>query len=594
MRRANLPQSSQGSKPPVTASLIRLIKLALPYRGRFSLALLALMIGSAINLVFPELIRRALDPAHRDTLSAQLPVLMAGLGLLFVVQGVAFYLRSYLFGWIGQAVYSDLRRELFEALLSKDVTFFDRNRSGELSTRISSDAALVQDAVAIKLSVIIRYGFQVVCGVVLMAWMSWQLTLALVMSVLIMVGVSAGFIRSLKAASRRYQTNLAHLTSFAAECFSGAKIIRSLGASGDVTRRYRDANMLVLQAGRERVGISARFSSGASLLLNLLLLVVLWFGLHLVFAESLPLNELAAFILYGAIVAVSFSFLVGAYSELMQGLGGLERVFELIESSALNESQDAVGSLRVGGAPVTVELKHVHFSYPDRADNVVLEDFCADLRPGSVTALIGPSGSGKSTIAQLLLKLYTPTSGEIRFNGRPLHEVSEEELRASIAWVPQEPELFGFSLFDNLTLGNNTLLRDEVLKTVQAWEFLDFIEPMEHGIDTVLGEHGALVSGGQRQRIAIARALLRKPSLLILDEATSGLDSHTEAQVMETIRRHIPTASLLVISHRLATVRSADTIYVLNEGRVFEQGSHDQLVAHEGLYHSYVTRQALR
>lgn len=427
-----------------------------------------------------------------------------------------------------------------------------------------------------------------------MAWMSWQLTCALVASVLIVVCVSASFIHSLKAASRHYQTTLAQLTSLAAESFSGAKIIRSLGASGDVVRRYRDTNARVLEAGLDRVGISARFSSGASLILNILLLLVLGFGVHLVSAEELPLNELAAFVLYGGIVAVSFSFLVGAYAELIQGLGGLERVFEVIRSSVLTEPQAVFGAARAGDADLTMELQHVNFSYPDRADTVVLEDFSATLRPGTITALIGPSGSGKSTVAQLLLRLYVPTSGEIRMNSRPLRDISEQELRTSIAWVPQDPALFGFSVFENLTLGSSGLLRDEVLKTIHSWEFLDFIEPLEHGIDTVLGEHGTLVSGGQRQRIAIARALLRKPSLLILDEATSGLDSHTEAQVISAIRRYIPNASLLVISHRLATVRSAEMIYVLNEGRVFEHGSHDQLVARDGLYHSYVIHQALR
>ena len=585
------PDSHSAQKPP-RSSLIRLLQLVSPYKMRFGIALGALGIGSGINLLFPEVIRRALEPERLPWIAENLGSLTAMLAGLFAVQGVAFFARSYLFGTIGQEVYADLRKHLFDAVLAKDITFFDRTRSGDLASRINSDAALVQEAVAVKLSVIIRYGLQVVAGVLLMTWMSWRLSLAIVASVVVIVGVSGVFIKSLKAASRRYQGALAQLSSFAAECFSGAKILRSLGARRDVANRYHVRNREVLEAGAKRVTISASFSSGASLLLNLLLLLVLWYGIHLVLTQALPVNELAAFVLYGAIVAVSFSFLVGAYSELMQGLGGLERVFELIEDAKPLPEADVTHRKKIATS-LAVTCSHVEFAYPDRPEAPVLRDLSCHLEPGSITALVGPSGSGKSSIVQLLLNLYQPQSGTIEINGELLHTIPEDTLRASIAWVPQEPELFGFSVFDNLILGNDSLLRDEVLKTVRAWDFLDFIEPLEYGIDTVLGEHGTLVSGGQRQRIAIARALLRKPALLILDEATSGLDSHTEAKVMATIRSYIPNATVLVISHRLATVQGADTIYVLNEGRVFERGNHKDLVRHDGIYKSYVTQQAL-
>jgi ABC-type multidrug transport system fused ATPase/permease subunit len=582
------PPAQQRPKAP----LVQLLRLVSPYKMRFCIALCSLGIGSGINLLFPEVVRRALEPTNLSWIAENLGSLTALLAGLFAVQGLAFFARSYLFGTIGQEVYADLRKQLFEAVLAKEILFFDRNRSGDLASRINSDAALVQEAVAVRLSVIIRYGLQVVVGVILMTWMSWQLSLAIVASVLVMVGISGVFIRSLKAASRRYQTELAKLSSFAAECFSGAKILRSLGAQSDVAARYRQTNQAVLRAGSTRVAISSSFSSGASLLLNLLLLLVLWYGIHLVLTQSLPVNELAAFVLYGGIVAVSFSFLVSAYTELMQGLGGLERVFELVEGAQrIAEPEDGVGG-KIASS-LEVSISHVNFAYPDRPEIQVLRDFSCHLAPGSITALVGPSGSGKSSIVQLLLNLYQPQGGVISINGESLTALPEESLRASIAWVPQEPELFGFSVFDNLILGNQTLLRDEILKTVRAWEFLDFIAPLEHGIDTVLGEHGTLVSGGQRQRIAIARALLRKPALLILDEATSGLDSQTEAKVMATIRSYIPNATVLVISHRLATVQGADTIYVINEGRVFERGTHAELIHHDGIYNSYVTQQAL-
>lgn len=315
------------------ASLLRLISLLQPYRFQFLCALVALFIGSATNLVFPEIVRRVLEPSVFAVILTKLSLVMGALSLLFVLQGIAFFSRSYLFGIVGQRVFSDVRKRLFRAIVSKDIRFFDSNRSGDLASRINSDAALVQDAVSTKLSVILKYGLQVALGVVLMLWMSWRMTAAIVVNVLAMMAVSAVFISKLKGASRAYQTALARLMAFASECFSGARIMRSLAAERDARAQFEGINGDVLANGERRTVIAAAFSSGASAVLNLLLLAVLWYGIHLVLTEELPLNDLAAFVLYGAIVAVSFSFLVSAYAELMQSLGGLERVFELIEEA---------------------------------------------------------------------------------------------------------------------------------------------------------------------------------------------------------------------------------------------------------------------
>jgi ABC-type multidrug transport system fused ATPase/permease subunit len=559
----------------------------------FLCALVALFVGSATNLVFPEIVRRALEPSVFPALLAQLHLLMGALALLFTVQGAAFFSRSYLFGLVGQRVFHDVRERLFRAIVSKDIRFFDRNRSGDLASRINSDAALVQEAVSTKLSVILRYGLQVAFGVVLMLWMSWRMTAAIVVSVLAMMALSAVFIKKLKTASRSYQSALARLMAFASECFSGAKIMRSLAAENDARNQFQAISRNVLECGERRTAIAAAFSSGASAVLNLLLVGVLWYGIHLVLIQELPLNDLAAFVLYGAIVAVSFSFLVSAYADLMQSLGGLERVFELIEGGDRADTPTNYPRTEVRAKSVHVELNHVSFSYPDRPDAQVLDRISLQLLPGQTTALVGPSGSGKSSIVQLLLSFYSSNSGDILIDGRPLSSLSEQEIRTSVAWVPQEPHLFGFTIYENLMFGNRVSSREQLLKVLPKWEFLDFIETLPEGTDTVLGEHGAQLSGGQRQRIAIARALLRKPSLLILDEATSGLDSDSEAQVLAAIRAWLPESTVLLISHRLATVQSADVTYVMHEGRILQHGTHEQLRSAEGLYKQYVTRQAL-
>jgi ABC-type multidrug transport system fused ATPase/permease subunit len=578
------------------SSLRSLLSLTWPRRYVFAGGLLALTVGSGINLLLPEVVRRALDPKRFGELSEHLATVVMGLVALFILQGCAFFIRSYLFGLVGQRVYADLRQKLFTSVLAKDISFFDAARASDLAARINSDAALVQEAVSVKLSVLARYSFQVVIGVALMLCMSWRLTLAIVGAVAILVAGSTIFISKLKASSLQYQNALANFTSFASEVFSGVKITKTLGASNQLTKESEKLNSSTLNLGERRVLWGAGFSSGASAVLNILLLIVAWYGVSLTLNGDLAFNELAAFVLYGAIVAVSFSFLIGAYGDLAQGLGGLERVFQLIKSGdeeelAIQRASSVVTGERSSGA--CVRFSDVTFTYPGRSDNPALANLSCQIEAGSFTAFVGASGSGKSTIAQLICRLYKVEHGVITINNSLINSISEESLRETVAWVPQEPTLFGFTVLENLLLGNKLLLRDEALKIVRGWDFLDFVETLESGYDTKLGEFGTLLSGGQRQRLAIARALLRRPPVLILDEATSGLDSETESLVTQSVRSYIPQATLIVVSHRLATVRQADKIYVLDGGTIAQSGTHRELSRGEGVYRRYAERQVL-
>lgn len=570
-------------------NLLHLGAFIRPYRGRLVVAFVALAVGSSLNLVFPEIVRRALSPDTFSSVREHLGILFGLLAALFVVQGGAFYLRSLLFGLLGQQVYADVRDRLFSAVVQKEVAFYDRNRSGDLASRLNSDAALVQDLVSVKLSVIARYSLQVIFGTVLMAWMSWRMTFAIVASVVCMVVVSGAFVRNLRAASRQFQSTLAALTAFAAESFAGAKIIRALGAEEDIRATFSRQSAAVFEAGQGRVRTSAAFSSGASLLLNVLLLGVVWYGASLVIAERMLISDLAAFALYGSIVGVSFAFLVSAYAEVAQSLGGLERVFELWEPESV-KGVSATDQLSNSGP--SVSFREVSFSYPERADSPVLDHLSLDIHGGATVGIMGPSGAGKSSIVQLLLKFYSPLSGSIRINDRDIQGIGARELCSKVAWVPQEPLLFGFSILDNLTLGN-PLPANDVEKKLKEWGFLDFVWDLPGGLSMILGEHGTQLSGGQRQRLAIARALLRAPQMILLDEATSGLDSDLEEKVLKAVRAALPAATIVIVSHRLSSVKGANVIFLVNEGRVVEQGTHDELKSGSGLYGHYVRRQAV-
>jgi len=565
----------------------------------FTLGMAALLGGSLINLAFPEIARRVLDPTFFPLVLKNLHFLTAGLGTLFIVQGIVFFFRSLLLGRVGYRVATELRERLFGAILARDVAFFDTYSSGDLVSRVNADASLVQDAVSTKLSILLRYGVQVVLGVLLMAWMSWHLTAAIVASVVTVVTSSGAFARNLRAASRRFQGAIANLTAFAAECFKGIRTVRALGAEQQLLTKFGIVAQESLQAGINRTQISAAFSSGASLLLNLLLLLIQWYGIHLVITGQLALNDLAAFVLYGAIVAVSFTFLVTAYTELLQSLGGLERVLDLIEGvqsglfDAATNGTGGAASSRANAEGASLVFDKVSFSYPGDRSTKVLDSVSLQFTAGEVTAVVGPSGAGKSSLVLICLGFYVPEQGRVLLNGQSLESVPRPLLRQTVSWAPQEPQLFGFSVADNLLLGNTLVGREELSQITQSWRFLDFINQLPQGLETVLGEGGTQLSGGQRQRLAIARSLLRKPSVLILDEATSGLDSTTEEQVFDTIKAVIPRATVIIISHRLATVRGADKVYVLEEGQVTQEGTHDSLREKDGLYQRFVARQAL-
>lgn len=565
------------------------VRLIRPYVATFSIGLIALIIGSGINLILPEVIRRLLNGNYQHWLIANPWPTALGLIGLFGLQGVAFYFRSYIFNVIGQRVIYDLRVTLYNAVMDKPVAFFDSIRTGDLVSRIASDAQLIQDAVSLRLSILIRYSFQVMVGLILMAVLSWKLTCAIVLTLPLLVGISIVLGKKLKHYSKEVQRTLGHATTVAEETFSGIKIVKVFGKEPAEKKRFNTAAEEVRSFGIKRSRISAFFSSFVSFLMNAAIVGIFMLGIGLVSHSDMSYGDLTAFMLYGVIVAVSFSFVASSFSELAQASGAVERIFDLTEIRA--EHVPSVGTSEIADPVGAVEFKNVSFAYPVRADKKILNDISFSMQPGTMTAVVGPSGSGKSTLAALLLKLYEPDSGEITFDRNPLSTLRPEWFHTRVALVPQDPLLFAISIAENVAYGLQDATSEEIYAACEKAQVLEFAKRLPQGLDTICGERGHQLSGGERQRVAIARALIRNPLLLVLDEATSALDSTSEYLVQSALREALHSCTSLVIAHRLSTVQHADQLIVLDNGSIVQTGTHDKLSTSEGLYAELLQKQ---
>lgn len=569
----------------------RLLALIKPYTAIFVIAMFALAIGSAINLLFPEIIRRILnDPNFKIHLEH--PWYIASvLVSLFAIQAICFYIRIYYFSIIGLRVVRSLRVRLFESLISQEIAVFDANRSGDFVSRISADTALMQDAVSVKLSVILRYSLQVIVGIFLMAYMSFTLTCAIIATLLVLVALSMVLGKRLKFYSKIQQVELGKATVLAEESFSAIRLVKAFSIEKFLSGIFARANDEVVLAGAKRSVISAFFQSFVNFLMNGSLVIILLYGIYLAAHKQLSYGDLTSFLLYGVIVAVSFSFAVACYGELLQALGGAERVFEYLDKAATSEGNDGVHIKNVTGA---IKFQNVSFAYPARAEITALSRINCSFPAGKTTALIGNSGAGKSTLISLFLKFYAPSSGKILLDGIDIQTISTLSLRENIALVPQDARLFGLTIRENLSFVRETVSELALVDACKKARIYDFIQSLPLGFDTPLGDSALQISGGQRQRLAIARAILKDPRILILDEATSSLDSENEALVQEALQQLMQGRTTIIIAHRLSTTKSADHILVLDQGHILEEGDPSSLLSRNGPYREYVRLQELK
>jgi subfamily B ATP-binding cassette protein MsbA len=563
-----------------------------PYRTQLFVGMAAVAVSSALSLAVPQFVRRFFDTfissLQGEGFALNRTVLL--LLLVFLVQAVFNYLRTYMIAQVGEGVVADLRRTLYRHLLGLSVRFFELRRTGEITSRLTSDAAVVQGAVSQALAQLVNQLALLVGSVVLLFLTNWQLTLLMLSVVPVVMLGARVFGRKLRRISTEFQDRVAEANASAEEAIVGIRVVKSFTAEGLEAERYGTLIDASYRIALKRAAFRAAFFSGIILAMFTAISVVLWVGGRLVVSGSLTPGELVQFLLYTLFVAGAVGALTGLYSQFQEALGASKRIFELLDEKS--DLRAAAVPQPLDAAQGRVRFEGVSFRYggsdPEKTDQrdgkAVLHDISLTVNPGEVTALVGPSGAGKSTLITLIPRFYDPTEGRITLDGIDLRELDERTLRAQIGIVPQETLLFSGTVRDNIRYGRPGATDAEVEAAARSANAYDFIAAFPGGFETVVGERGIKLSGGQRQRVAIARALLKDPRILILDEATSSLDSESEALVQEALDVLMQGRTVFVIAHRLSTVRAADRIVVLDGGRVVQEGTHEQLLAQGGLY----------
>ena len=563
--------------------LLRLLPFLKSYRALIAGWLGFLALSSAATLTLPQAVRVMIDRgfAHADTstINASFLGLFAVAGVLAIATAGRFFCVTLL----GERVAADLRRNLFDHLLTLDQAFFERTRTGELVSRLAADTELVQTVVGSTLSVALRSAIMLLGAAAMMILSSAHLAglSALVIPAVVLPIVVFG--RRVQRLSRESQDRIADASATASETLNAMHTVQAYTREPQESARYAAAVARALATAKRRVATTGTLTAMVILLTFGAITLVLWAGAKAVIAGTMEAGVLSQFVLYAILAGGSVGALTEVWGEVLRAAGALGRIGELLDTRAEIRSPDVAHTMP---APVrgAVRFENVEFRYPSRPDRAALHDFSLSIAPGETVALVGPSGAGKGTVFQLLLRFHDPQRGRILLDGADLRAIALPDLRGSFALVPQDPVLFGASAADNIGFGRTGAVEDQIVAAARAAEAHDFLDALPERYATYLGERGVRLSGGQQQRVAIARALLRDAPILLLDEATSSLDAQSEHLVQHALERLMRGRTTLVIAHRLATVQQADRIVVMDGGRIVAQGTHAELVREGGLY----------
>lgn len=559
---------------------LRILSYIKPYMHRLLFAMVCTIMAAAGNLYIPWIIKDMIDEVLADKNGTMLNWIAASIIAIFIVRGLFWYGQNYLMSYVGQSVIIDIRAAVFKKLQRLSVSFYDKNKTGTIMSYVTNDVNALQSAMVENTIEMITEGFILIGSVVAMIYLDWRLTLFTVCTFPVVLWFMEFFGKKIRKTGGRIQECTADITSVLQESVASARVIKSFVREDYEVDRFDVENKANFRANMKNAQLMATLTPGVELVAAIGVTMIIWYGGNNVINGTITAGSLVAFLTYAVNISNPIKRLTRVIGNIQKALAAAQRVFMIIDMpEEIAESRDAKQLPEVSGK---VEFQNVSFAYNDKGN--VITDLSFSVKPGEVIAIVGPSGAGKSTIANLLPRFYDVNKGDIKIDGHSVREVTLDSLREQVGIVPQETMLFNGSVYNNILYGRLDATKEEIEAAAKAANAHDFIMQLTDGYETKLGDRGVNLSGGQRQRIAIARAILKNPRILILDEATSALDTESERVVQEALDRLMVGRTSFVIAHRLSTVKNADKILVLEKGNLVESGTHDELLALDGLY----------
>lgn len=562
--------------------LIGIFRFLEPYRWTFLVGLICLMLSSVMLMAFPFFAGKLLDVASGKEVAYFTSINSIALLLLaiLVIQSFFSFTRVYTFAIVSERSLADVRNAIYKKILWLPLTFFDNRRVGELTSRITSDVAILQDTFTVTFAELIRQVLTLTIGIGVIFYFAPKLTVFMLLTFPAIILLALFFGKAIRKFSRQVQDKLAETNVIVEESLQAITVVKAFTNEWFEIGRYKKALNEVVEVALRSARFRGAFISFVIFALFGGIVAVVWYGATLVQSGEITIGDLLSFVLYTTFIGGSIAGLGDIYAQIQRSIGASERILEIIDQE--DENSEPVPTLKLSGE---ITFSHVSFSYPSRADYAVLKELNFKISAGEKVALVGQSGSGKSTIINLLMRFYPLNKGVIEADGKNVNDYNLSAFRHNVGIVPQEVILFGGSIRENIAYGKPRATEEEIVLAAKKANAYEFIARFPEGMNTLVGERGVKLSGGQRQRIAIARAILKDPAILVLDEATSSLDAESEVLVQEALEKLMEGRTTIIIAHRLSTIRKVDRIYVIKDGQLAETGSHAELTQQQnGIY----------
>lgn len=577
-----------------TKKALRVFQFIKPFKVPFIFGLFVLLLSTVAMLAFPKILGNLMDAVKSSSDREVVYFIQIIIGLFFVI-GVSAFLRIYLFGIVAHKSLALLKNKTYEHLISSPMSFFSQKRVGELSSRISADISLLQETFTITIAELIRQAITIPVGLFFLFYISSRLTVFIIAVIPVIALIGIFFGRFIKKLSVTAQDDITDSNKVVDETLHGIANVKAYANEFFEIVRYKKSIDQSVETSIKRAKWRGMFIGLIMFVAGSALMAIIWYGLHMVqlneadSTKGITIGELLQFALYAAFLGVSFGGTADLFSQLQKSIGATESLMDILEEKTEEISLTKPNTIKIEG---NLSFNNVSFSYPSRRDINVIKNISFNVEKGKLLAFVGPSGAGKSTIAALIFGFYKPTEGDVTVDGKNLNEYHLSEIRSQMAMVPQEVMLFGGTIKENIEYGKPGATEEEIFEAAKQANALDFIESFPEKFETLVGDRGIQLSGGQKQRVAIARAILRNPSILVLDEATSALDSESERLVQEALERLMKGRTSIVIAHRLSTIKNADSIIVLDNGKIKEIGTHAELLKKDnGIYKNLSTIQ---